>query len=282
MSNKIKNSIEELIGEEVKDSPYRTGRIQTLSGKIYFLKHGASSSTYRCEANGLMELAKARVPGLGVAKVIGADEHFILTEYITPGCADVHFFEEFGRSLARLHRFEGKEYGFYEDNFIGANPQLNQALREEKTDWLTFFFNKRLLFQYQLAERNRLISERLRHDFHILEKMLPGILGKDMEKPVLLHGDLWSGNFMCDSSGLAVLIDPAVYYGHREADLAMTRLFGGFPADFYRAYHQEYPLEEGWMKREAVYKLYHVLNHLNIFGRIYLSEAEHLLSLSIT
>lgn len=281
MSEKLKINIEDLLGEEIRDIPYGTGRVQTVSGKIYFLKHGASSPTYQCEANGLNELMKARVRGLGIAKVMGTGEHFLLTEYITPGRADINFFEEFGRNLARLHRFEGKEYGFYEDNFIGANPQLNLAIGEEKADWLTFFFNKRLLFQYQLAERNGFVSDRLRHDFNLLEKMLPNLLEGSIEPSVLLHGDLWSGNFLCDITGRATLIDPAVYYGHREADLAMTRLFGGFPADFYRAYHKEYPLKEGWMRREPIYKLYHVLNHLNIFGRTYLSEAEHLISLSI-
>lgn len=281
MMKQIKNGVESLLGEEIKDLPYHTGRVQTASGKIYFLKQGIPSAAYQCEANGLNELAKAKVKGLGIAKVVGASEDFILTEYVTPGRADVHFFEEFGCAFARLHRFEGNEYGFYEDNFIGANPQLNIALGEEKTDWVTFFFNKRLLFQYQLAEKNGFASAKLHHDFNILEKLLPALLNGSAEPPALLHGDLWSGNFLCDTSGRPMLIDPAVYYGHREADLAMTKLFGGFSPEFYRAYQKEYPLKEGWQQREYVYKLYHVLNHLNIFGRNYLSEAEHLLSHSI-
>ena len=93
----------------------------------------------------------------------------------------------------------------------------------------------------------------------------------------MLHGDLWNGNFICNRQGEAVLIDPAVYYGHREADLAMTKLFGGFSNAFYEAYHQEYPLKSGWEYREDIYKLYHVMNHLNIFGRGYLAETERIL-----
>lgn len=279
MKKKLKDCIENILGETVRDIPYGTGRLQTISGHIYFLKQGVASSAYRCEANGLNELAKPQA--LHTAKVVGVGDDFILTEYIVPGRAGSHFFEEFGRAFARLHRYTGKTYGFYEDNYIGANPQLNIAVGEEQTNWTAFFFNKRLLYQYRLAERNGYISNGLRHDFRILEKILPGLLNENTEPPTLLHGDLWSGNFLCNPSGQAVLIDPAVYYGHREADLAMTMLFGGFSADFYRAYHNEYPLKEGWKYRIPIYKLYHILNHLNVFGRSYLAELECLVSSSI-
>lgn len=279
MRKKLKDCIEDILGEAVKDVPCGTGRLQTESGKIYFLKQGVASSIYRCEANGLNELAKSQA--MHTAKVVGVGDDFILTEYIAPGRVGSHFFEEFGRAFARLHRFTGETYGFYEDNFIGAGTQLNMAVGEEKTDWVTFFFNKRLLYQYQLAERNGYISNGLRHDFNLLEKILPDLLNGSVEPPTLLHGDLWSGNFLCNPSGRAVLIDPAVYYGHREADLAMTMLFGGFSTDFYRAYHSEYPLKEGCMHRISIYKLYHLLNHLNLFGRSYLPELECLVSRSI-
>jgi fructosamine-3-kinase len=110
-----------------------------------------------------------------------------------------------------------------------------------------------------------------------LEKTIDSILHDSLEPPCVLHGDLWAGNYLCDENGCAVLIDPAVYYGHREADLAMTKLFGGFPRTFYDSYQREYPLKPGWEYREGLYKLYHVLNHLNLFGRSYLHEAEGLL-----
>jgi len=111
-----------------------------------------------------------------------------------------------------------------------------------------------------------------------LEKKMESILNDSIEPPCLLHGDLWAGNFICDENGNAVLIDPAVYYGHREADLAMTKVFGGFSREFYESYQAEYPLRPGWEYRERLYRLYHILNHLNLFGRGYLHEAESLLN----
>lgn len=149
--------------------------------------------------------------------------------------------------------------------------------KKKKTDWATFYFHKRLLFQYQLAEKRGYSTSRLTKGFARLESMIENILAGSEEPPSLLHGDLWSGNYMCDEEGNAVLIDPAVYYGHREAELAMTRLFGGFPPAFYEGYNQTYPLPEDWEYRENIYKLYHILNHLNLFGKSYLSEAEFLL-----
>lgn len=142
---------------------------------------------------------------------------------------------------------------------------------------MPFYYNKRLLFQYRLAERNGYATAALRNGISKLESRIHTILSGSEELPCLLHGDLWSGNFLCDSLGNPVLIDPAVYYGHREADLAMTRLFGGFPETFYRAYDKEYPLAAGYFYREGLYKLYHVLNHLNLFGTGYLGEAESIL-----
>lgn len=271
--------LEECVGEPLtEDSLSRVavgGVIRTRSGQAYFLKRGASGRSFRCEANGLRELARSgEIP---VADAIFAGDDFILTRYIERGTPPVDFFETFGRSLARMHRYTGSVFGFYEDNYIGANPQLNRADGQERTDWTLFYFNKRLLFQYRLAERNGYVNASLRSDFVKLEKRLPALLHGSEEPPCLLHGDLWNGNFLCALSGKAVLIDPAVYYGHREAELAMTRLFGGFPDSFYRAYMQEYPLPEGWAYRDNLYRLYHLFNHLNLFGRSYLPDVEYVL-----
>ena len=228
-----------------------------------------------CEMHGLMELRKAGT--IQIADPITYGDTFILTEFIETGGIPAGFFEKFGRNFARMHRFTGKSYGFFEDNFIGATVQKNQADENEKQDWVAFYFNKRLLFQYQLAEKNHFVSKDFRRNFIQLEKNITTILADSEEEPCLLHGDLWNGNFICNRQGEAVLIDPAVYYGHREADLAMTKLFGGFSNAFYEAYHQEYPLKSGWEYREDIYKLYHVMNHLNIFGRGYLAETERIL-----
>ena len=125
-----------------------------------------------------------------------------------------------------------------------------------------------------MAEKNGYISKRTAEQFADLESNLPHIFEGTKEEPTLLHGDLWSGNFLSTEKGDAILIDPAVYYGHREADIAMTYLFGGFSDQFYQAYNDEYPLPKGWEARVDLYKLYHLLNHLNLFGRGYLGRCE--------
>lgn len=270
-----RESLEHIVGESITEMGCGSGKIVTESGKVYFLKAGAPSPIYRCEANGLQELAKSNQ--VHTANVIAAGEDFILTEYIQRHIPNDDFRANFGRQFARMHRHTAEVYGFYEDNFIGENPQLNIAEGKERSDWTTFFFNKRLLVQYRLAEKQGLISERLHRGFLKLETEIESLLEGSEEKPTLLHGDLWSGNYLFNHDGEAVLIDPAVYYGHREADLAMTRLFGGLSPAFYKGYQEEYPLKEGWEQRERVYKLYHLLNHLNLFGRAYLAETESLL-----
>lgn len=268
----LKSQLETILKEQIRGYLPSSGKLQTESGKSYFLKSGGKSRIYQCEANGLNELKKANT--ISVANVIAATDDFILTEYIEGGHSCKDFFEDFGRKFARMHRHQSDSFGFYEDNFIGVNPQLNRTSEKEKNDWPTFYFNKRLLYQYKLAEQNGYASSRFRQHFSILESKLGRILEGSEEPPTLLHGDLWSGNYLSDEQGNAVLIDPAVYYGHREADLAMTKLFGGFSPAFYAAYHEENPLPHGWQHREDIYKLYHILNHLNLFGRSYLAEAE--------
>ncbi|MCC8173353.1 MAG: fructosamine kinase family protein, partial [Odoribacter sp.] len=242
------------------------------SGQKLFLKSGRKSRIYQCEANGLKELEK--FSGLRVPKVIAVDEDFILTEYIEAGMYGKDFFKNFGAKLAQLHQFTNNTFGFYENNFIGNNPQLNRATPEKEKDWITFYFNKRLAYQFHLAEERGYLSAVLQRGFLLLKENIQDILKNSEEPPTLLHGDLWNENFLCDQQGEPVIIDPAVYYGHREADLAMTKLFGGFPPEFYASYQRTYPLKQGWEYRENIYKLYHVMNHLNLFGRGYLSEAE--------
>ncbi|MCC8144981.1 MAG: fructosamine kinase family protein [Bacteroidales bacterium] len=273
--NHIKRHIEEVIQEKVIDFPLHSGKIKTQSGKIFFLKSGHESAIYQCEANGLQELAKAQ--SIRISKVISVGENYILTQFIEPSRPASGFFERLGRHLAKLHRYTYENYGFYENNFIGLNPQFNVPSKSEKDNWIEFYLNKRLLVQFHLAEKNGFVSQQLRKDFNSLENKIEDLLQNSLEPPSLLHGDLWSGNFLCDSTNNPVLIDPAVYYGHREADLAMTKLFGGFPYSFYKSYQEEFPLKSGWEYREGIYKLYHVLNHLNLFGKSYLPETEYLI-----
>lgn len=272
----FKDHLEEVLGEELKDFHFGANKIQTVSGQEYFLKSGAHSETYRCEANGLTEIRKSGAIKTSEVKAFGAN--YILTEYIHQHSPKGDFFIRFGKSFADLHRFKGSTFGFYEDNFIGRNVQLNLADGMERSSWSDFYFNMRLLPQYKMAKKNQYITSEMKSCFMKLESKIGTLLKDSTEAPCLLHGDLWGGNFIANKENEVVLIDPAVYYGHREADLAMTKLFGGFPDSFYAAYQEEYPLPPGWEYREGLYKLYHVMNHLNIFGQGYLSETMYLLS----
>jgi fructosamine-3-kinase len=248
-------------------------KIEMSSGENYFLKlsYVPSDDMFIKEAHGLIELRNPAV--IRVPKVLLYENSFILIEFINTGSKPKNFFQNFGRKFAELHKFKGHSFGFYEDNYIGSNVQLNIADSAEKNDWVKFFFNKRLLFQYKLAEKNDHVTSELTAGMLALEKKIDEILAGSEEHPSLLHGDLWGGNYLPDENGEPCLIDPAVYYGHREADLAMTKLFGVFKPEFYSAYNESYPLLEGYEYREDIYKLYHVLNHLNLFGSGYYNQA---------
>jgi fructosamine-3-kinase len=169
------------------------------------------------------------------------------------------------RMLARLHRASGPRYGWHRDNYIGATPQQNGWC----DDWAEFWHSHRLAPQLELARSNGFAVE----IFDVMK-----ILEDHTPQPSLLHGDLWSGNAGFTAAG-PVVYDPAVYYGDREADLAMTELFGGFPREFYSAYQNAFPLAEGYEKRKPLYNLYHLLNHLNLFGAGYLQQVKAALGL---
>jgi fructosamine-3-kinase len=270
--------IEAITGSKIKSAHSLSGGcisnaylIQLDSGEKLFLKENSTGDMFLKEANGLNELHKTG--SIKVPAVKAVDKDFILLEYITGGRNKKNFFEDFGRNFARLHRNYGRTYGFYEDNYIGSTIQINIPDEEEKNNWINFYFNKRLLFQFKLAEKKGHSTFELKDSFKKLEGRIESILSGSENHASLLHGDLWSGNFMADENGDAVIIDPAVYYGNREADLAMTKLFGGFSSEFYSAYNKEYPLPDGYSYRENIYKLYHVMNHLNLFGGGYYSQA---------
>ncbi len=272
-----RNSLEQIIGEKLTNISSVGGgciansqKIITESGKKFFLKQGFSNGMFSNEANGLKELDRAKA--IKVPKVINVSQDYLILQYIEQGSRKTHFFEEFGQQLAQLHRFSSETFGFYEDNFIGSTPQPNVPTKEESNNWPRFYWNKRLMFQFRLAEENGYVDRQLQKLFSLLESKYEGIIAGSEEPPALLHGDLWSGNYMQDELGNPVIIDPAVYYGHREADLAMTKLFGGFPPSFYEHYNQAWPLKSGAFEREPLYLLYHVLNHMNIFGTGYYSQ----------
>jgi protein-ribulosamine 3-kinase len=284
LRDQTKHKIEEVIKEKIANQYSVSGGcindariLHTESGKKYFIKTNYNNlpSMFFNEANGLKELIKADV--IKIPKVIYVEEDFILLEAIKASPKSNNFFEDFGRRFARLNKCSEKFFGFYENNYIGSTPQINIPDNSEQTDWTRFYFNKRLKFQFNLAEKNGFAGEELRKAFSQLEDRIEQIMSSNFEKPSLLHGDLWSGNYMIDENGNACLIDPAVYYGNREADLAMTKLFGGFDNKFYSAYQEENPLQNGYEYRENIYKLYHLLNHLNLFGSGYYQQAVSLI-----
>lgn len=250
-------------------------KVKTEPGELLFIKSypGEEEQIIRNEANGLKELGKSKA--VKVPEVLYFDDEFIILEYIESGRPSKSFWEDFGREFAQMHRFNGDQFGFFENNFIGANPQINQPY---SNSWKDFYFENRLLYQFKLAERNGFADGQFRKAFANVEDKLDSILEGSEEKPSVLHGDLWSGNYMVGSEGNAVIIDPAVYYGHREADLAMTELFGRFGQDFYDAYDEEFPLPDGHRYRSNIYKLYHIMNHLNLFGSGYYSQSVRLMN----
>ncbi len=280
MNKNILNKIEQITNSKIISSSSVSGGCISDAYKItlddkrdLFLKVNLShpADMFGKEANGLKELAKPSV--IDIPRVIAVEDSFILLEFIEGNTKQKDFFEDFGRSFAELHRFTAASFGFYENNYIGSTKQMNIPNEKEENDWTFFYFNKRILFQFKLAEKNGYATDELRKGISFLEDNVEKILSGSKEPPSLLHGDLWGGNYMINKNGKVCLIDPAVYYGHREADLAMTKLFGGFGESFYASYNETYPLKDGYNYRDNIYKLYHVLNHLNLFGRGYYSQA---------
>ncbi len=240
-------------------------------GQRLFVKTAAGDhNMFMTEANSLRELAGPGV--IRVPEVVHAERSMLVLEVIDTSVPAGDFMAVFGRQLARLHRCSSGSFGFFEDNYIGATPQLNTPVRPMSDGWPAFYFEYRLLYQLRLAETNGHATSELIDLFNVLESRLYGLLAGCEEPPALLHGDLWSGNYMVAADGAPCLIDPAVYYGHREADLGMTKLFGGFGRGFYEAYEDEFPQAAGAAEREGLYKLYHLLNHLNLFGSSYYGQ----------
>jgi fructosamine-3-kinase len=231
---------------------------------------------FQTEAHGLKLLADAaavRVPAvLHAANASGERPAYILMEWLegSGSATSAAAQATLGQQLAALHRSSADAYCLDRDNYIGTTPQYNGW----DIDWIPFFRERRLRPQIELAARNGYLPTSRRQ---VLERVLDRLddwLGGVARQPALLHGDLWGGNIIPGPGGSPALIDPAVYYGDREAELAYTQLFGGFGAEFYRAYQEAWPLEPGYDERRDLYNLYHLLNHLNIFGTSYAGSVE--------
>jgi fructosamine-3-kinase len=234
-----------------------------IAGKARFLKTNAArhAEGFAAEADGLAALRRVGLKApQPLAHGVAGEDAYLLLEYLELGGRSD--FGALGRMLAAAHRKPGPRFGWSRDNYIGSTPQQNGWC----ADWAEFWLTRRMTPQLELAQRNGFDLE-VKFD-----------LGDHRPQPSLLHGDLWSGNAGFTAEG-PVVFDPAVYYGDREADLAMTELFGGFPRAFYDAYNEMFPLPEGYERRKHLYNLYHLLNHLNLFGAGYLGQVKATLGL---
>lgn len=227
---------------------------------------------FEAEVKGLnlmRENTLLRVPEpLFVASV--GNQAYLVMEYVEQGSKDPSFWKRFGEGLAALHRTTSNHFGLTHNNYIGSLPQQNN----QHQNWADFFEQERLRPQIEMA--NNQLDGRTIDQFEKLFSLLPELFPN--EPPALVHGDLWGGNYLCDEKGEPVLIDPAVYFGHREMDLGMTTLFGGFSEALYEEYHRVFPLEHGWRERLDLYNLYPLMVHVNLFGGGYLQSVKQILN----
>lgn len=250
------------------------GRLSTSTGD-FFLKWNSARKfpgMFEAEAKGLEMLRATNTLSIPQPIAYGeaGDHQFLMMEFVHQAAQIRNYWQALGEQLAALHGHTQDAFGLDHHNYIGSLPQFNEL----HTSWLDFFIEQRLQVQLNLLERGHRISSAARKKFDVLFKHLPDLLV--LEKPALIHGDLWSGNLIVNSRGEPCLIDPAVYFGHREVELAFTTLFGGFDPMFYEAYRSVFPLESGYEQRFEIYNLYPLLVHANIFGGHYLSQAANI------
>ncbi|MEI9941784.1 MAG: fructosamine kinase family protein [Pseudomonadota bacterium] len=285
ISRVLQSRVESLLGQTVRSATRLTGgdindafELGLADQRRVFLKTNARAplTMFAAEARGLEFLRQARalrVPEVLAASPIDEGPPFLLLEFIRSGSRRPDFDEQLGRGLANLHRFGAPSFGFSEENFIGRLGQGNRP----HASWAEFYRNQRLEPQLSLAEAAGHATLALRRQFDRLFAKLPELVGEP-EAPARLHGDLWGGNLHVDEQGAPCLIDPAVYGGHREMDLAMMRLFGGFNERVFGAYAEAFPLSTGHAERVLLCQLYPLLVHVNSFGGGYLRSVEQALS----
>lgn len=253
-------------------------RVNDGTRRHFFVKTATpdAGELFAAEADGLTALAEPgamRVPGV-VTHGHDASCAWLVLEWLElRALQSADDGVRFAEALAAQHRVSGAHFGWHRDNFIGPTPQANTP----GDDWARFFAHHRLAPQLEQARANGYSGELQRHGKRLIER-LPALFLDYRPQASLLHGDLWHGNAAMTEQGEPAVFDAAVHHGDRESDLAMTELFGGFPPAFYAAYRKAWPLNADYETRKPLYALYHVLNHLNLFGRGYLREAERLVT----
>lgn len=246
------------------------------NAQSFFIKLNQSGllSMFEAEFAGLEEISKSETVKVPQPIVCGisTDKAFIVLEKISIGSGNANSDVKLGQQLAALHQINQPYYGWQQNNTIGSTKQINDS----SDNWMSFWREHRLGFQLSLAEKKGYGGSLIRSGERLSES-LDCFFSNYTPQPSLLHGDLWSGNASTTKSGEPIIYDPACYYGDREADIAMTELFGGFGSNFYAAYNESYPLDSDYTIRKTLYNLYHILNHLNLFGEGYLHQAENMI-----
>ena len=229
-------------------------------------------SMFQLEYESLIELSQNQLLQIPhpVCFGVSADKSYLVLEYLTLQSRGDS--SALGRALANMHQITAKQYGWQHNNFIGSTPQSNQY----HNNWLSFWRDERIIPQFEMLY-NKGYQSYLSPSAEQFLIHLESLLIDHHPPASLLHGDLWSGNYAYSETGQPVIFDPALYYGDRETDLAMTELFGGFDEKFYTAYNEVWPLEKGYKSRKTLYNLYHILNHANLFGSSYLNQAINML-----
>ncbi|NES96265.1 MAG: fructosamine kinase family protein [Desertifilum sp. SIO1I2] len=278
---------------QATDRPFAIEQTRSVSGgcinqgyslvgtdRTYFVKLNQASqlAMFEAEALGLTQMAQTQTIRVPQPICWGTADRsaYIVLEWLSFGRGSSSDWEAMGRQLAAMHRAtppdlpQATPFGWLQNNTIGSTPQIN----DWTADWITFWVKHRLGYQFQLAKRKG-------GDFPQSDRLLaaiPELLAHYQPQPALVHGDLWSGNAAFTTDGEPVILDPATYVGDREVDMAMTELFGGFPAAFYRGYNETYPLDAEYQQRKTLYNLYHILNHFNLFGGGYGSQANRMIA----
>ena len=252
------------------------GHLDNNEAVCFFIKFNRKDRLpmFEAEAAGLLEMSAAnaiKVPGV-ICSGTDGNQSYLVLEQLNFSAAGTGSAQQLGQQLAGLHKKTAPRFGWQQNNTIGSTRQVN----DWSESWIDFWREQRLGFQLELAKQNG-ASRSLYQKGQLLIDQLDDFFSDYEPVPSLIHGDLWSGNYGFIENHVPVIFDPAVYYGDREADIAMTELFGGFPSEFYSAYNEAWPLDKGYKQRKTLYNLYHILNHFNLFGGGYAMQAESMI-----